>query len=191
MPKNRRPQPRDEKRTELVEAAAALFLEHGYEKTSIGKIATAAGVAPNTIYWYFEDKDALLVATADSLLQSALTDYASVMGQPLVDQMAWLVDRLRPFKALISTIHQRASQSVHVAEWHTGFHAAVEQLFEVQLPAPLDPATREADVTIVAFTLEGIVTHDIAADASRAVYEILIERALTSSRAGAKKVPTA
>lgn len=188
MPKNRRPQPRDEKRAELVEAAAALFLEHGYEKTSIGKIASSAGVAVNTIYWYFEDKDALLVATADRFLQSALEDYASVRGEPLVEQMAWMVDRLRPFRELMSTIHQRASRSAHVAEWHTGFHAAVEQLFEAQLPAPLDPATREADVTIVAFTLEGIVTHDIGAEASRAVYEILIERALTSSSANAQQV---
>lgn len=181
MPKNRRPQPRDEKRAELVSAAAALFLAHGYEKTSMGKIAQAAGVAPNTIYWYFEDKDALLVATADGFLQTALADYASVAELSLVDQMAWLVDRLRPLKELVSTIHQRASQSEHVADWHTGFHAAVEQLFEAQLPAPFDPATREADVTIVAFTLEGIVTHDVGAEASRAVYELLVERVLAAT----------
>lgn len=181
MPKNRRPQPRDEKRAELIAAAAALFAEHGYEKTSIGKIAQAAGVAPNTIYWYFEDKDALLVAAADGLLQVALADYASVADFSLVDQMAWLVDRLRPFKELVSTIHQRASQSEHVAEWHRGFHSTVEHLFEAQLPAPLDPATREADVTIVAFTLEGIVTHDIGAEASRAVYEALVERAVAAT----------
>lgn len=183
MPKNHRPQSREEKREALVAAAAALFLEHGYEKTSIGKIAQAAGVAPNTIYWYFEDKDALLVATAEGFLQTALADYASVMEQPLVDQMAWLVDRLRPLKDLVSTIHQRASQSEHVAAWHTAFHATVEQLFETQLPAPLDPATREADVMIVAFTLEGIVTHDVGAEASRAVYEALIARAIEGTGA--------
>lgn len=183
MAKNRRPQPRDEKRAELVAAAAALFLEHGYEKTSIGKIAQAAGVAPNTIYWYFEDKDALLVATADGFLQDALADYPAVAERPLVDQMEWMVDRLRPFKALVSTIHERASQSAHVAEWHSGFHAAVEQLIEAQLPAPLDAATREADVTIVAFTLEGIITHDVGTAASRAVYEALIDRVLVSSGA--------
>lgn len=155
-------------------------MELGYEKTSISKIAQAAGVAVNTIYWYFEDKDALLVATADGFLQSALADYRDVSALPLVDQMAWMVDRLRPFKALISTIHERASQSPHVAEWHAGFHAAVEGLLEGQLPAPLDAATREADATIVAFTLEGIVTHNVGAQASRVVYEALIDRVLSS-----------
>lgn len=178
MPKNRRPQPRGEKRAELVAAAAALFLELGYERTSIDKIARAAGVTPNTIYWYFEDKDALLVATADSFVQAALAEYEPVMGRPLVDQMAWLVDRLRPFKELMSTIHQRASQSDHVAAWHTAFHTAVEQLFESQLPAPLDPATRHTDMMIAAFTLEGIVTHDVDADAARRMYEALLERVL-------------
>lgn len=188
MPKNRRPQSRDEKRAELVAAAAALFLECGYERTTIGKIAQAAGVAPNTIYWYFEDKDALLVATADGFLQTALADYAEVVGRPLEEQLAWLVDRLRPFKELVSTIHQRAGQSEHVAEWHLGFHTAVERLFESQLPAPLDPATREADVTIIAFTLEGIVTHGVGQEASRAVYKALVERLALASSGGPEQV---
>jgi AcrR family transcriptional regulator len=34
----------------IVEAAAALFAEHGYHATSIGRIASAAGVAVQTIY---------------------------------------------------------------------------------------------------------------------------------------------
>jgi AcrR family transcriptional regulator len=177
MPKNRRPRPRDEKRAELIAAARTLFLERGYERTSIGKVAEAAGVAPNTIYWYFEDKDALLLAAADEFLQSVLADYPSVAQRPLVDQMAWLVDHLRPVKEIVSTIHQRAALSEHVAEWHEGFHAAFEQLFESQLPAPLDPASRAADVAIAAFTLEGVITHDLDPQASRAVYEALVARA--------------
>ena len=34
----------------IVEAAARLFLEHGYQATSIGRIAADAGVAVQTIY---------------------------------------------------------------------------------------------------------------------------------------------
>ena len=66
MPRNRRPQDREEKRAEIVTAAAGLFTEAGYDATSMAKVAASAGVTTNTIYWYFKDKDALwvkLVAT--------------------------------------------------------------------------------------------------------------------------------
>ena len=42
---------------EIIAAARTLFIETGYEDTSISRLAAAAGVAPNTIYWYFKDKD--------------------------------------------------------------------------------------------------------------------------------------
>ena len=34
----------------IVEAASRLFLEHGYHATSVGRIASEAGVVPQTIY---------------------------------------------------------------------------------------------------------------------------------------------
>jgi AcrR family transcriptional regulator len=40
----------DETQRVIVEAASRLFLEHGYHATSIGRIATEAGVAVQTIY---------------------------------------------------------------------------------------------------------------------------------------------
>jgi AcrR family transcriptional regulator len=40
----------EETQRAIVEAAAALFAEHGYHATSIGRIASAAGVAVQTIY---------------------------------------------------------------------------------------------------------------------------------------------
>jgi len=40
----------EETQRAIVEAAASLFAEHGYHATSIGRIASAAGVAVQTIY---------------------------------------------------------------------------------------------------------------------------------------------
>ncbi|MFL6105324.1 MAG: TetR/AcrR family transcriptional regulator, partial [Marmoricola sp.] len=77
MPRNRRPQDRDEKLAEIVSAASSLFSEAGFEQTSMARIAQAAGVTPNTIYWYVEDKDALLVAALDHLLGAGAEDFAA------------------------------------------------------------------------------------------------------------------
>jgi AcrR family transcriptional regulator len=55
----------DVRRDELLDAALALFLEHGYERTSVEQITQAVGVAKGTFYHYFETKDALLEQLVD------------------------------------------------------------------------------------------------------------------------------
>jgi AcrR family transcriptional regulator len=49
----------------IVEAASRLFLEHGYHATSIGRIATEAGVAVQTIYNAVGSKRDLLSRVLD------------------------------------------------------------------------------------------------------------------------------
>ncbi|QUQ63781.1 TetR/AcrR family transcriptional regulator [Kutzneria sp. CA-103260] len=54
----------DTRRT-IVEAAAALFAERGYGRTSVAAVAAAAGVAVNTVYTSVGGKPALLIALAE------------------------------------------------------------------------------------------------------------------------------
>jgi TetR/AcrR family transcriptional repressor of mexJK operon len=55
--------PKDpEKRVAILTAAGQLFLEHGYERTSVDAIAADAGVSKLTVYSHFEDKEALFKA---------------------------------------------------------------------------------------------------------------------------------
>ena len=49
-----------ERRAELLDTALALFLEYGYERTSVEQITTAVGVAKGTFYHYFATKQDLL-----------------------------------------------------------------------------------------------------------------------------------
>ena len=62
MGKNKRDVDPQVKRDEIEAAALQLFTEHGYEATSMAMVAAHAGVAPNTLYWYFKNKDDMLVA---------------------------------------------------------------------------------------------------------------------------------
>lgn len=59
---NRRELQAQERRTQLIETALALFAEKGMENTSIKDIAEAAGVAQGLLYHYFRSKDDLLWA---------------------------------------------------------------------------------------------------------------------------------
>lgn len=59
------PQLTDDKRERLLRAAFSVIGDNGYEATSVARIARAAGMAPGLVHYYFESKDALLVAVAD------------------------------------------------------------------------------------------------------------------------------
>jgi AcrR family transcriptional regulator len=55
-------------RARIVEAAGALFLEHGYPRTTVKQIAERAGVAPDTVYATFGSKVRVLTALIDARL---------------------------------------------------------------------------------------------------------------------------
>lgn len=60
-------------RAAIVAAAAALFVERGYHGTSIGDIAAAAGVVPQTIYNAVGPKREVLSAVLDAAAAGART----------------------------------------------------------------------------------------------------------------------
>ena len=60
----RREQDKAETRRAILDAAVALFQEHGFENFSLRGVAEAIGYSPTTIYLYFADKDDLLFHTA-------------------------------------------------------------------------------------------------------------------------------
>lgn len=56
---------KEQRREEILAAAKATFAEKGYHATTIGDVATAAGVSYGSIYWYFDSKEALFHALMD------------------------------------------------------------------------------------------------------------------------------
>src|SRR5215831_6806003 len=61
----RRERERQAVRQDIIDAARALFIEEGYEKTSMRKIAERIEYSPTTIYLYFNDKKELLESICD------------------------------------------------------------------------------------------------------------------------------
>jgi len=53
----RRPEQKDERRRAILESAAALFSEHGYDGVSLSAIARGAGLAKSNLYNYFDTKE--------------------------------------------------------------------------------------------------------------------------------------
>lgn len=56
MPRTRFQKLSSERRAEILEAAAAEFAEHGYEKASLNGILGAVSLSKGSFYYYFDDK---------------------------------------------------------------------------------------------------------------------------------------
>lgn len=63
--RQRRDQQKQEVRQAILDAAAALFAEHGYQGFSLRQVAEQIGYSATTIYHHFESKDDLLFTVAD------------------------------------------------------------------------------------------------------------------------------
>lgn len=68
-PTGRRERKKLETRQRLADVAARLFAEHGYDAVSMSDVATAAGVADQTVYNYFPTKPDLVLDRAADMLE--------------------------------------------------------------------------------------------------------------------------
>ena len=175
--RNKRPQAADEKREEIVTAARRLFLGDGYEATSMSRLAREAGVAANTIYWYFDDKDDVLVAVLSDVMADIWPLYQAISTEPIAARVLWIVRRLTEMRGLVTTVHARVPHSPAVAEWHNGFHLLTGSLFRAELEmAGVSPETVDAEVMIAVFTVEGLLMHTQDESEQRSVCETLASR---------------
>jgi AcrR family transcriptional regulator len=62
----------------LLSAALDIFLERGFEQTTMEEIATRVGMSKRTVYAYYEDKPALFKATVRRAIELYTIQYASI-----------------------------------------------------------------------------------------------------------------
>ncbi|GAB2516951.1 TetR/AcrR family transcriptional regulator [Paramicrobacterium agarici] len=65
---------RVQRRTQILDAALAIFLEHGFGNTTIEQLAQAARVSKRTIYSYFGDKAAVFTEMVQRLAKGVSTE---------------------------------------------------------------------------------------------------------------------
>lgn len=81
------------RRREVIDTAAGLFAERGYDGTSMSDLTAATGLAAGGLYHYMEGKDDLLIAICDELLEPLLERAREVVAAeaPPVEQLRELV----------------------------------------------------------------------------------------------------
>ena len=70
--------PNSEKRTKIIDTAAKLFAEKGFENTTTRDICKATGMSHAMIYYYFDDKESLLYEILDEILSDGLQRFREI-----------------------------------------------------------------------------------------------------------------
>ena len=73
------------KRSAILAAAWALFVADGFDRTSVDAIAARAGVSKRTVYDYFGDKQALLLAAVERAGASLMVTVRGAIVDALTD----------------------------------------------------------------------------------------------------------
>jgi TetR/AcrR family fatty acid metabolism transcriptional regulator len=100
QPGSRRQRRINNRRNQILDAAARLFAERGFHRATTRDIAEAADVSEGTLYNYFESKDALLLAILARL--SAVQQMQSRLAQGLPqDARGFLTSIMRNRKSYV------------------------------------------------------------------------------------------
>ena len=88
----------ERRKQELLKIAYRMFIEKGYENTSIDGIIAEAGIAKGTYYYYFESKEATLEAVIDMMIEEEVgrAKEALETSLPVPQKLVSVIYSLRP-----------------------------------------------------------------------------------------------
>lgn len=176
MPKNRREIDKEEKKQEVIEVAQQLFLSDGYYKTSMAQVAKSAGIAPNTIYWYFKNKNALFAEVISAMLAVHLQAFQQRVDFPFEENVLWALERLSETRPLAAPLHELMDESEEVARVHDNFHRLVKaSAMQFLLRQGAGESDAENLVAIWEHVLEGLLLHSADETERKRVCDFLLK----------------
>ena len=104
----RREQKREETRRRLTRAAQRLFVERGFDQTTVDEIAAAAGVSRRTFFHYFASKEDVVLSRHDDF-ERALLD--AIRAAPPADPLLRVAER-----AVVAALGQFDAEEARVIE---------------------------------------------------------------------------
>ena len=145
----------DAKRARLMEAAVEEFAERGIESASYNKIIERSGLSKGTVYYYFDNKDSLLLTVLDEICER----FHRAIGN--LD----LPDTKEKYWAIAQEYHSRAIRFFfenprvwRVLSWISKY---APNIGGIQLECFRDKSTRFMDDLIVRGQEIGAVRNDI------------------------------
>ena len=102
--------------------AQRLFLEQGYEKTSVSEIVKTAGLSQGAFYYYFESKMAILNALVDHFLGEDLQNMLDELVErddvdaieKIMQLTRYLTDQAHRSREFVAFLHDERNAQLHL-----------------------------------------------------------------------------
>jgi AcrR family transcriptional regulator len=180
------------RREQIIEAATRIFAEKGFRHATTREVAREAGVSEGTIYNYFEDKDALLMAILDSLNETErraedfeegiATDFRGFFNEYLRRRMSFIWENREVFRVVLSEmlvnaklrelyLRQVVTPTMGIAE--ENFRSRMEQGEVRKTDAPL--TTRSVAGAVLGVLVLGLLGDEEIGSRSEEVPDALAE----------------
>ncbi len=111
----------EERQNELIDIAEALFMEKGYDFTTIEEIVRKAKIAKGTFYYYFKSKNDILDAMLDRHIKEIgefMKHIALTEGMNALEKMVEVFKFFDRYKndqaAFVDYIHAERNATIHV-----------------------------------------------------------------------------
>jgi AcrR family transcriptional regulator len=152
------------RRAELIECAQRLFLEKGYERTTINDVIAATALSKGAFYHHFRAKEDLLEAIAARFAQQAVDQTAAVGGDAALDALQrlnlllatgreWKGEHLPELRAMFTTLLRPDNAVLYHRIVGAVFAAMAPTLTAVIVAGQADGVFDVADATIAAEAL--------------------------------------
>jgi AcrR family transcriptional regulator len=175
----------ESRRTAIVEAAASVFLEMGYEGASMNEVTRRTGGSKTTLYNYFASKEALFAAVVDcystahlggavTALQAPVEDHESLRGVLLrfaENVLTVLTNDASALAVYRMVVGESGRSEVGKIFYESGPQQCVDALSQLLGAAMQLGVLREADPVLRASQLLSLTT----AECERRVYQIAPE----------------
>ena len=184
-------------RERLLDAAAEVFCERGYEGTTVAEVARRAGLTTGAIYANFKDKAELLLQTIERGSAKAVVDLEAareagvsaadrllMMGRRMIANQDWVDQRL--FVEMFTAARRDPDVGRRVADTLAAMEHEIDRLME-RAQADGDVAGRWDPAVLARFCMAlGVGFTHLAntglADPDAGEWSALLERVLDSVR---------
>jgi AcrR family transcriptional regulator len=186
----------------ILEAAAAIISEKGYEATTMAKIATRSGTKIGSLYRFFPNKESL----ADTIVVSARENVDAVFDRfdagvhalsirALADDLMALIFELFTRPALMKLLDAGQEWSVKRGEFRSAMLLRVARTLMIHTPK-LSKQSAGDIAQVVVLNVKAVVTHQAffdpassTADEFRDMTRLYLQSRLGSSVSGKKGIP--
>lgn len=150
-------------RERILEAALTLFVEKGYEATTLREIAAAADCSLGLAYRYFASKERLVLTFYERTARELEADVRRLPPAPLAERFSTVMqakmERLTPYRDAFGTLFAAAlnpqSGVAVLGESRTGARRSVASIFTAVVQGATDapPEPQAGELAIVLYSL--------------------------------------